>query len=93
MPYLDLEIDAIDPEVIVLIGDAASSNFASRYPVSFSSKTYNDIFKILHLNGTDIRIVRSYHWSHGIPMENLSVDNEKTYWKKLGETVDKALKS
>lgn len=91
LPYLELEITAIDPKVIVLIGDDATENFASRFPLDYNSTTYKDIYKILDMNGKPPYIVRSYHWGNGIPLSYLPVDGESEYWERLGKTVNKAL--
>lgn len=91
LPYLDLEIDAIDPKVIVLIGDDAAENFASRFPIDLSARTYDDIFEILTLDEGAPYVVRSYHWGNGIPLEYTPAESESDYWEMLGETVNEAL--
>jgi len=94
LPYLDLEVNAIDPKVIVLIGDDATKNFADRFPINVSETTYDDIFEILCLTEGPPYIVRSYNWGgkYGMPLEHLSVSSEKEYWEELGKTINKALK-
>jgi len=89
--YLSLEIDVIDPSVIVLFGGDAIRNFSTMIPLKRGSAMYEDIFDILRKKPGPPHVLISYHWSRGIPTSNLSVSGQKEYWERLGSEVNRAL--
>ncbi|AWB28458.1 uracil-DNA glycosylase family protein [Halococcoides cellulosivorans] len=92
--YLKPEMNAVDPEVIVVFGEKATDTTFDLYDVDEYIEAFNDVALSVYRDNEPY-VIPSYHWSN--LFRNLrhidGIDNHDAYWESLADTIESTLDS